>query len=277
MRLDSHQHFWDFGANSADYVWMSTAEADLRRDFMPEMLAPLLEEMGFNGCIAVQAREMTDENTFLLGLAERFSWIKGVVGWIDLTADHVEAAIEAAIHPNLKGLRMVIHDHVDPDFADCTAHRRGIAALARHTLTYDLLIRPREMAAALRLVDAFPHQPFVVDHLAKPKLDGSDWATWSAGLSQLAERPNVWAKLSGLVTLGPWDAWREQDYARFLDFATTQFGVGRCMIGSDWPVSTLAASHTETLGVVKGWAQALSEDEQAAILGGSCAAFYGVK
>ncbi len=270
MKIDAHQHFWDYAADPAHYGWIGDAEAPLRRAFLPGDLAPLLARAGYGGTVAVQARETEVETDALLALARTTPWILGVVGWIDLCADDVEDRLDrAAADPKLRGLRMVIHDRPDLGFAASPAHVRGVSALAARGLTYDLLIRTEHMPAALALVDRCPDVRFVVDHLAKPHLDGSDWPLWRAGIGALGARPNVWCKLSGLGTLpGP----GRPD--RFLDAALATFGPARCLIGSDWPVATLAADYAATMAVVEDWCAPLSPDERALVLGDTCARFY---
>jgi L-fuconolactonase len=277
LKIDAHQHFWDYGANASDYVWMSDAENMLRRDFLPADLAPLLKQAGYAGTVAVQAREMRAETDWLLGLAAQHDIIKGVVGWLDLTSPYIQAQLEAyADQPRLKGLRMLIHDQPDPDFADSPDHLRGVAKLEARGLSYDLLLRTIHLPAATRLVDALPNQKFVIDHIAKPKPDGSDWDAWSAGIKAIAQRPNVMCKLSGLVTLADWAGWRDQAYARYLDRVLAAFGPARCMIGSDWPVAICAAAYGDTMGVVERWLEPLSRTEKAAILGANAAVFYAL-
>lgn len=275
MKIDAHQHFWDYTAHAADYVWMSDAEHMLRRDFMPEDLAPLLTQAGYAGTVSVQAREMREETDWLLALAKDNALICGVVGWLDLTRPAIDVQLEAfADQEKLKGLRMLIHDQADPDFADSPDHLRGVGKLEAYGLTYDLLLRTPHLPAAIRLVDALPNQPFVVDHIAKPKMDGSDWDAWSSGIKAISLRPHVMCKLSGLVTLGDWGQWQSEPYVRYLDHVLDCFGPSRCMIGSDWPVATCAAQYGDTMGVVEQWAAPLSATEKAAILGANCSVFY---
>ncbi|WP_237480580.1 amidohydrolase family protein [Lichenibacterium dinghuense] len=272
MKIDAHQHFWNYGADAADYGWMGEGEDALRRDFLPRDLAPLLAVAGYAGCVAVQAREVEAETSALLRMARGSRFIRGVVGWIDLCAPDVEARLDRyADDPLLCGLRMVVHDRPDVGFAGSASHVRGVSCLGPRGLTYDLLVRSEHLPAALALVDACPEVRFVVDHLAKPRLDGSDHAPWSAGIAALGRRPNVWCKLSGLGTLPGLGA-----PGPFLDEALASFGPSRCMIGSDWPVSTLAADYESTMAVVERWCSALSAGERAMVLGGSCAAFYGL-
>ena len=273
MKIDAHQHFWDHAAHPDDYGWMGDAEAPLRRAFLPSDLEPHLASTGYGGTIAVQARELETETDDLLALARTTSSVLGVVGWIDLCASDVEGRLDrVAADPKLRGLRMVIHDRPDPGFAASPAHVNGVSSLASRGLTYDLLIRTEHIPAALVLVDACPGVRFVVDHLAKPRLDGSDWPRWRAGIGDLGRRPNVWCKLSGLGTLPG-----AGKPGRFLDAALAAFGPARCMIGSDWPVATLAADYAATMAVVEGWCTPLSPGERALILGDTCAAFYGLE
>lgn len=275
MRIDAHQHFWNYTAHAADYVWMGEQEGALRRDFLPDDLAPHLRAAGFEGTVAVQARELVRETDFLLEWADLRPWILGVVGWIDLCDPAAERLIERyAAHPKLKGLRLLIHDRPDPDFAVSPAHVRGIGWLARHGLAYDLLLKPPHLAAAIRLADRFPNQRFVVDHLAKPAVTGGLPSPWREEIRELARRPNVWCKVSGLVTLADWSRWTPAQFTPVLDHAYEAFGPGRLMIGSDWPVCTCAATYERTMQVALDWSARLSSAERSAILGETAAEFY---
>lgn len=277
MKLDAHQHFWNYSKNPDDFTWMSDQLTAIRRDFLPEDLAPLRTEVGIEGTIAVQARAMEVETDFLLGLAVNDPSIRGVVGWVDLCAPDVEARLDRYRgNPVFRGVRMVIHDHADPDFADSAPHQHGVSCLQSRGLTYDLLLRTIHIPAAIRLVDALPDQPFVVDHIAKPKMDGSDRDAWETGMRAIAERPNVCCKLSGLVTEAEWSHWTSETFGPYLDTVLDAFGTDRLMIGSDWPVCTLAATYAQAMGVVTDWSGKLSADERAALLGQNCARFYGV-
>lgn len=275
MRLDAHHHFWRY--DPTQHVWMTDAMAALRRDYLPEDLAPLLQQTGFEGTIAVQARQMVEETEWLLALADRHAFIRGVVGWVDLRSPDVEAQIaRLGANPGLVGVRHVVHDEPDEDFMLRPDFRRGIACLGPAGLTYDLLLRPPHFKAAIRLVDEFKDQPFVLDHIGKPQVGDVARSLWREDILRLAERPNVSCKLSGLVTEADWNAWRPEDFRPALDVVLEAFGVDRLMIGSDWPVCTLAADYATTMGVVMDFVRTLNASEQDAILGGNCARFYGV-
>jgi L-fuconolactonase len=256
---------------------MSDEYGALRRDFLPDDLAPLLKELGFDGTVAVQAREMVAETDFLLELADRTPWILGVVGWLDLCAPDAEPLVEQyAARPRLKGLRLLIHDRPDPEFAVSPAHVRGIGWLERYGLTYDLLLKPPHLGPATRLVDRFPNQKFVVDHLAKPDIASGGLLPWAAEIRELARRPNVFCKVSGMVTEADWANWTPAQFAPYLEVVLEAFGPSRLMIGSDWPVCTCAATYQRAMRAASDWAASLSAAEQAEFLGGTCRRFYGL-
>ncbi len=252
---------------------MDEKHSVLRQHFSPEQLLQLLHSAGYSGSVAVQARETTTETSYLLGLAAQHPFILGVVGWLDMCAPDIERQLAGfATNTKLRGLRMQIHDHADDDFAASSAHMRGVSLLESHALTYDLLLRPQHLDAAIALVDHLPRQRFVVDHLAKP--GQTDFAFWRARLVALSQRPNVWCKLSGLVTEANRASWRQDEFSKFLDVAITAFGTSRCMIGSDWPVCTLAAGYRTTLQIVEDHCAALTSPERTSVFGQTCLEFY---
>ncbi|UCH27553.1 MAG: amidohydrolase family protein [Trueperaceae bacterium] len=275
LRIDAHQHFWKY--NPTDYIWMTEEMDVLRRDLLPEDLKPLLEKAGLDATVAVQARQMTKETAWLLELAERFDFILGVVGWVEFASDALEEQLERySEHPKLKGVRELIHEMPDVEYALSEAHVRAISLLSRFGLTYDLLLKPPHIEPATRLVDRFPEQPFVVDHIAKPVIREGVMTPWEADIRALAQRPNVYCKLSGMVTECDWQRWTPEQIQPYLDVVLDAFGTDRVMIGSDWPVCTLAGEYVPVMRVVIDYVAALSTDEQERILGGNCARFYGL-
>lgn len=275
MKIDSHQHFWHF--DPVAHGWMSDAMAALRRDFLPEELRPLLAATGFDGTVAVQARQSLEETRWLLALAEQHDFIRGVVGWVDLRSPELRGQIEEfAGHPKFVGVRHVVHDEADDGFMLLPEFRRGIGLLAEFGLTYDLLLFPKHLPVAATLVAEFPAQPFVLDHLAKPPIRAGSLSPWEADLRALAARPNVSCKLSGLVTEADWQSWQPEDFSRYLDVVFDAFGVERLMIGSDWPVCTLAGDYASVLRIVEDRVAGLPREDRAAVLGGNCARFYGL-
>ena len=276
MHIDSHQHFWRY--NPAQHVWMTDAMQILRRDYLPDELGPLLRASGFDGTIAVQARQMLEETQWLLDLAVRHAFIHGVVGWVDLRAPDLRRQLERFVPSGkLVGVRHVVHDEPDDEFMARAEFRRGIAALREFGLTYDLLLFPRHLPGAVRLVEEFPAQRFVLDHIAKPAIRDGQISPWKEDLQRLAACPNVWCKISGMVTEARWRQWRPADFHRYLDIVLDAFGAGRVMIGSDWPVCTLSGDYAATMGIVTDYVQQFPAKIRADILGLNCAKFYGVK
>ncbi len=275
MRLDSHQHFWYYSPN--EHTWMTDQMAILKRAFLPQDLQPLLAGIHFDGCVAVQARQSLEETRWLLELAQQHHFIKGVVGWVDLRSKDLPQQLERfARHPKLVGVRHVVHDEADDNFLLRPDFRRGIAQLKAFDLTYDLLLFPKHLKAAANLVEEFPEQPFVLDHLAKPKIAEQLYSPWRDDLHQLAKFPNVTCKLSGMVTEAKWNQWSPIDFHRYLDIAYGAFGWSRLMIGSDWPVCTLSGDYESVMKIVIDYAQQFPAEAQAAILGDNCAHFYRI-
>jgi L-fuconolactonase len=272
MRIDAHQHFWHY--DPEEYVWLNDDMAALRRDFLPGDLKPLLDAAGFGGCVAVQARQTLEETRFLLDLADRNDFIRGVVGWVDLrSAALSDQLAEFTRSPKLVGVRHVVQGEPD-DFLLRADFQRGIAQLVQYGLAYDVLIYPRQLHAAIQFVAAFPEQRFVLDHIAKPLIAQGTTEPWNTELRALAQFPNVWCKVSGMVTEARWKGWRAEDFRPYLDTVFEAFTPGRILIGSDWPVCTVAADYWRTLGIVIDYIAQLPRDHQDAILGGNCASFY---
>ena len=275
MRIDAHQHFWRY--SPAEYGWITHELRAIGRDFLPEDLQPLLVRLAFDGCIAVQARQSLEETRWLLELAEGDSFIRGVVGWVDLCSADLGGQLERfSGDSKFVGVRHVVQDEPDDAFMLREDFRRGIGLLKEFDLTYDLLLHPRHLPVAVRLVEEFPEQPFVLDHLAKPFIARGEILPWRDDLHALAKLPNVMCKLSGMMTEAKWDAWRPEDFLPYFDVALEAFGADRLMIGSDWPVCTLVADYGAAMNLVMEYVGQLSGEEQTAILGENCARFYGV-
>lgn len=274
MRLDSHQHFWKF--NPAEYGWMKP-DWLIRRDFLPSDLQPLLDQHGLDGSIAVQARQTLEESRWLLALANESPVIKGVVGWVDLRSDRVEEQLaEFAPHPRFVGVRHVVQDEPDDRFVLWPDFIRGISKLKQIDLTYDLLLFPQQLPAAIELVRRFPEQPFVLDHIAKPRIREGTLSPWREHIRELAQAPNVCCKVSGLVTEADWANWKPADFQPYLDIVFESFGEERLMFGSDWPVCLLAGSYERVLKLVEEYVQPLSAEGRAKFFGENAARFYGI-
>lgn len=272
MRLDAHQHFWIY--SPADYPWIQ-ADWPLRRDFLPADLAPLLQASGLDGSVAVQARQSLEESRWLLELADASPFIKGVVGWVDLRAPAVEEQLgRLAAHPKFVGVRHVVQDEPDDRFMLGADFLRGIGKLKEFGLTYDLLVYPRQLPAAIELARAFPEQAFVLDHLAKPLIREGRLSPWREQIRELAALPNVMCKVSGLVTEARWKAWDAGDFLPFLDVAFQAFGPDRLMYGSDWPVALLAADYHQVLTLVREHVALHDKNLETKMFGLNAARFY---
>jgi L-fucono-1,5-lactonase len=266
--VDAHHHLWDPAL--ADYPWLTDEVAPLRRRFGLEDLEPLLRAHGVHGTVVVQARSDLAETEALLEAAEASEAILGVVGWVDLTAPDVAEVLDG-FEGRLVGVRHQAHDEADPEWLLRGDVQDGLATVAERGLVYDLLVRTRELPAAAEAARRLPQARFVVDHLAKPPLRGGDTKAWAAGLQALAALPNVWCKLSGLVTEADWSAWRTEELAPYLRRALDWFGAERCLFGSDWPVCLLAADYGAVLELLEG---VLAPDERDAVLGGTAVRLY---
>ncbi|MEX2232375.1 MAG: amidohydrolase family protein [Cyclobacteriaceae bacterium] len=275
MKIDSHQHFWIY--NEEEYEWINEDMMMLRRDFLPGDLIVELRKTGYRGCVAVQARQSEKETQFLLHLMEKNPSIKGVVGWLDLQANDIGEKLEQyGKYPNLKGLRHIVQSEPDPEFLLRPSFLKGISLLKNYDLTYDILIFPQHLAAAIKFVTKFPEQKFVLDHLAKPLIKDKKSSPWKQDLHALAVFPNVYCKLSGMVTEASWNSWHKDDFSPYLDIALQAFGAERLMIGSDWPVCLLAASYEAVMEITGDYISKLSKEEQRKIMGTNACAFYNL-
>jgi L-fuconolactonase len=271
--IDSHQHFWKY--NSAEHTWMTDAMPGLKRDFMPDDLVPLLSQIGFDGCIAVQARQSLAETDWLLKLADDNDFIKGVIGWVDLRSPDIYKVLSGySNRRKLVGVRHVVHDEADDHFMLQPAFQKGIAALKDFDLSYDLLLFPKHLPVALQLVEKFPEQSFILDHIAKPLISRGEFSPWREDLIELAKHPNVFCKLSGMVTEAVWGNWKEDDFLPYLDIVTEAFDTSRIMIGSDWPVCTLSGEYSATMKIVINYASTFSKEIRDGILGSNSIRIY---
>jgi len=272
-RVDAHQHFWRYDA--AHYPWIDDAMAALRRDFLPQDLAPALQRAGFAACVAVQARHAIDETRWLLELADAHPFVAGVVGWVDLQSARAGADLEVlARHPKLVGIRHIAQAEPDDRFLLRRSFVEGLARLEEFDLAYDILIYSRHLPAAAELAARLPRQRFVLDHLAKPDIRGRAIDPWARDLRALAACPNVCAKLSGLVTEADWSRWTPADIRPYLDVAFDCFGAERLMVGSDWPVCTVAGDYARTMAVVVDYLAEHAAVDREAVLGGNALRFW---
>ena len=275
MKIDSHQHFWNYSAE--DYPWMTDALSAIRRDFTPADLLQELDDVGIDGCVAVQARQSLEESRWLNSLADENDFIRGTVGWVDLRSEAVDEQLEELnANPRFVGVRHVVQDEPDDRFIVGEEFMKGISLLEKYELRYDILVFPKQLPATLEFVKKFPDQPFVLDHIAKPPIKDGKIDPWDKHIRQLANFPNVMCKVSGMVTEADWENWECDHFDPYLDVVLDAFGPKRLMYGSDWPVCTLAGSYKQVHSLALRLADRLSDDEQRLFWGGNAAEFYGL-
>ncbi len=275
MNIDSHQHFWKY--DPVKNSWIEDHMKVIRRDFLPLDLQPILKKNAIDGCIAVQADQSEAETEFLLSLAENNSFIKGVVGWVDLKAENIEERLAYfARFEKLKGVRHIVQAEPDDYMLD-EKFQRGISLLKQFDLTYDILVFPSQLPASIELVNKFPNQKFVVDHIAKPLIKEGKIENWKKNMESLAKSPNVMCKISGMVTEADWNSWKSKDFDPYLDVIFNAFGANRILFGSDWPVCLLAAEYQQQLEIVENYISHLPNEVQDKIMGGNAINFYSIK
>ncbi|MGV3486290.1 MAG: amidohydrolase family protein [Planctomycetaceae bacterium] len=276
MRIDSHHHFWRY--SPPEYPWIDDAKSELRRDFLPEHLRTAMQPCGIDGVVSVQARQTLEETKALLEFASEHPWIRGVVGWVPLRDVAVgDVLAEVARHPRLRGVRHVVQDEPDDRFLIREEFVRGIAMLEAYGLVYDLLIFPHQLPAAIELVDRFPKQTFVLDHIAKPAIElaGLDEA-WRQDFERLAERDNVYCKFSGVITEVRDAQWTVETIRPYWNIALEAFGPARLMFGSDWPVCLLRGQYDEWVSAVAELAGSLSSAEKSSFWGQTAVTAYSL-
>jgi L-fuconolactonase len=275
LRIDSHQHFWKF--DPVRDSWIDESMAVIQRDFFPIDLEPILKKNNIDGCVAVQADQSEAETDFLLGLAGESDFIKGVVGWVDLRSADVVSRLEYYSQFNkLKGFRHVLQGETDRALMLNPSFVRGIKALKKHDLTYDILIYPDQLNFANSLVKQFPEQKFVIDHIAKPPIKTRGLKEWAKDMKVLAGLENLYCKISGMVTEADWQKWKTEDFEPYLHVVFETFGTKRLMFGSDWPVCNVAGGYDKVAGIAEHYSAQLSADEQADFWGGNAVRFYGL-
>lgn len=276
--VDAHHHFWDPGA--ADYPWLTDELAVIRRPFGPDDLAPELAVTGVRATVLIQTRSSQDETAGFLALAAATPFIRGVVGWVDLTdpavADAIGTLQAGPGGDRLMGIRHQVQDEPDADWLLREDVVRGIRAVGAAGLAYDLLVRPRELPAALVLTSRLPDVRFVIDHLAKPPIASGDLEPWRSRIAGFRELGHVACKVSGLVTEAAWTSWTRAGLQPYVDHAVDVFGSGRLVFGSDWPVCLLAASYRQVVEAARAALEGLTDAERAAIFGENAVRIYRI-
>jgi L-fuconolactonase len=274
MIIDAHQHFWHYHPDT--HEWINDSMSEIKKDFLPEELGPLLVENGIDGCIAVQADQSVEETRFLVDLASQYNWIKAVIGWVDLKSEDIETKLAAWKQwPVIKGFRHILQSE-DPSFMLSPEFLKGIDALQKYDYCYEILIYPQHLSATLLLVKQFPEMRFVIDHIAKPAIKNQQIADWQNGIVSLGLQKNVFCKVSGMVTEANWKEWNHADFDPYLSIVKQAFGMDRLIYGSDWPVCLVAANYKQQFTICKQYFSNCTENEIAMLFGGNAKRFYQI-
>jgi L-fuconolactonase len=274
LKIDAHHHIWEY--DPVQHAWIDDSMAVIQRSFTPADMEPLLQEAGIDGTVLVQVNQNLKENMVFTAAAEAYPFIKGVVGWVDLLAADLEDQLdELRDLPKLKGFRHIAQ--AEPaDYLSRSEVVRGIRQLGKYGFTYDILIKPHQMEAAVELVKTCPAQPFVLDHIAKPYIKAGEIDAWRKLMYTLGAMDNCYCKISGIITEADWHSWTPEQIRPYLDVALEAFGSRRLMFGSDWPVCLVAGSYREVVNLAADYVQNLSVQEQQDFWGGNAIRFYGL-
>lgn len=272
MTIDAHIHFWKYDSKKDD--WITDDMRILKQDYLPETIASSLRRNGIDGCVAVQASQTELETHFLVEMSHTHDIIKGVVGWVDLQDERVAERLEYfSRYPVIKGWRHVVQSEPD-GFLQREQFQRGIHALAAHEYTYDILIYHHQLPSALKFVEKFPRQHFVIDHCAKPNIAQGEMEEWKAHMKAMAQHPNVYCKVSGLFTEAKWKGWSAGDFYPYLDVVFDAFGVNRILFGSDWPVILLSGIYVQWKSLLEKYMENFEEEDKEKVFGANAIQFY---
>ncbi len=275
LKIDSHQHFWKYDPIKTS--WITEEMAVLKRDYLPPELGLILKANGFDGCVVVQSDQSEQENDFQRFNAEKYDFVKGIVGWVDLLSNDVEERLKYySQFKKLKGFRHVLQDESQRDFMLRPDFLNGISLLSKYHFTYDILINSDQLGFAKELVARFPEQKFVIDHIAKPSIKNKSISKWRDEMTAISKYKNVFCKISGMVTETRWKLWSTDEFDPYIDIVVEAFGIDRVMFGSDWPVCTLSASYEEVYGIVNSYFSRYNDEEQQKVFGRNAIEFYSL-
>jgi len=277
QRIDAHQHFWKF--DPVRDSWINSDMSVIARDFLPGDLLSILQKNNIDGTVVVQTCHTDEDNRFMLDLAEQHSFIKGVVGWVNLQSIRVEDKLKYyhERYPKMKGFRHVLQSDPDDQLMLRDSFKNGISLLNKYNFTYDILIYPKHLKYAAQLAAEFPDQKFVVDHLAKPHIKTKEINGWKRDMDALSKHLNVYCKVSGMLTEADWYSWKTDDFMPYLDVVFNAFSINRVMYGSDWPVCKLAGGYNRALEILQIYTARFSEKEQEQFYGGNAVEFYNLE
>jgi L-fuconolactonase len=275
LKIDSHQHFWKY--DPVRDSWIDESMSVIQKDFFPEDLEPILKANGIDGCVIVQSDQSEAENHFQIANADNHDFVKGVVGWVNLSAANIEERLQYfSQFKKLKGFRHVLQGEPQRDFMLNPEFLNGISLLNKYNFTYDILVFPDQLKFVKQFVEKFPEHRFVIDHIAKPYIKDNIIEGWQEDMRAIAEYKNVYCKISGMVTEAKWNSWGKADFYPYMDVVVNAFGTDRVMFGSDWPVCLVAAKYSEVLDIVKDYFSEFSNAERDKVFGGNAIEFYNL-
>ncbi|MDD2437091.1 MAG: amidohydrolase family protein [Massilibacteroides sp.] len=265
MIIDTHHHLWNY--DPIEFDWIDEDMISISKSFLPADLQSTLDGTGVTGVISVQARQKIEETEWLLSLTAENEWMKGIVGWLPLAAENISELLQKySTNKWMKGLRHVVQAEPDPEFILGKAFNRGVSLLKNYNLVYDVLIFQHQLPATIRFVDLHPDQLFVLDHIGKPRIKTHELEPWASNLKMLAERENVYCKISGMVTEAEYKKWSPTQLKPYFDIVLEAFSPSRLLFGSDWPVCLVATTYADWVQLVKQFLSDLSIHEQEQIL-----------
>ncbi|MCF8714705.1 amidohydrolase family protein [Joostella atrarenae] len=275
MNIDSHQHFWKY--EPVKHSWIDDDMAVIRKDFMPLDLKTVYKQNNIDGCVAVQADQTLEETDFLIDLASKNDFIKGIVGWVDFSGNDIDAVLEHySQFEKVKGFRHVVQGEADSNFLLRSDFLNGISKLEKYNFTYDILVFPHQLGAVLEFVKRFPNIKFVIDHIAKPYIKDGFYEGWAVLMTEIAKQPNVYCKLSGMITEADYKTWTYHALLPYMQLVLNAFGADRILFGSDWPVCLVAGNYEQVKKITTEFIAELSPEEQQAIMGLNAVKFYNL-
>ncbi len=277
MRIvDAHQHFWQ--SKVSDILRLPPEMDLLRRDYTPEDLKPLIDQVGVQQTVLVQSYSSMENTRDFLHIAEAHPWVAAVVGWVDLTDPGVGELLDSLRrHPKFKGVRHQWHDEPDAGWIVRDDVLRGLRELEARGIPFDLLPKEPNWQYIPRAAEAVPELPMVIDHIGKPGIAAGQFDDWAAVMARAARFPQIMCKLSGMVTEADWGRWKPADLKPYVERTLELFGVDRVMYGSDWPVCLLASSYSRVFDALQECLSGLSESERGMVLGENARRFYGIE
>ena len=276
MVIDSHQHFWKY--KPSKHKWIDDSMSLIRKDFMPSDLKKVYNKNKIDGCIAIQAEQTLEETNFLLDLSKENTFIKGIVGWVDLRASNIDNTLEHySNYKKIKGFRHIVQNEEDHNFLLRPEFLRGISYLEKYNYVYDILIFPHQLETTLEFVKKFPNHKFIIDHIAKPYIKDGLYDEWARLMLEISKYENVFCKISGMITEADYNLWTPEQITPYMDLILTSFGSKRILFGSDWPVCLVAGSYKKVKELVTNFISKLSENEKTNIMGKNAINLYNIK